>query len=386
MPWKEESTMSLRAEFLQLALLPEANISLLARRFGISRKTAYKWIGRTRHGLPPTDQSRKPRSSPRQTPAELEQRVLQLRARHPAWGGRKLRAVLRAEAPDQPAPAPSTITAILRRHDRLDGPRAGAPRDWQRFEHPQPNDLWQMDFKGHFALTDGSRCHPLTVLDDHSRFALGLAACPDERTETVQGALRDIFARHGLPSRMLMDNGSPWGDEGGQPYTRLTVWLLRLGIGVCHGRPYHPQTQGKDERFHRTLQGELLSRTTFTGLAECAERFAGWRAVYNTVRPHEALGLVAPVTRYRPSPRSYVADPPAFGYAPGWTIRQVASGGWVSVGGQRYRISKAFAGEALGVCARTDLDPPRTEAWFGPHRLGVLCPHRQMLVREPQPG
>jgi transposase InsO family protein len=381
MPWKEESIMSLRAEFLQLALLPDANISLLARRFGISRKTAYKWIGRVRDGLPVTDRSRKPHTSPRQTTPALEQRVVRLRDQYPAWGARKLGALLRAEDPDQPVPAPSTITAILRRHRRLDGPGAGQPRDWQRFEHPQPNDLWQMDFKGHFALTDGRRCHPLTVLDDHSRFALGLVPCADERTETVRDALRAIFTRYGLPSRMLMDNGSPWGDEGGQPYTRLTVWLMKLGISVSHGRPYHPQTQGKDERFHRTLQGELLGRVTFTDLADCADRFGAWRTVYNTVRPHEALGLSAPVTRYRPSPRPYVADPGGFEYPAGWPVRRVHAGGWLSVG-QKFRISKAFAGESLGLCERPEADGAVFEAWFGPHRLGVLCPHRQMLVRD----
>lgn len=382
MPWKEESTMSLRSEFLQLALLPDANISRLARRFAISRKTAYKWITRAQQAMPLTDQSRKPHSSPRQTPPELEQRIVQLRDQYPAWGARKILALLQRELPNQTLPVASTITAILRRHQRLDGPKAGQPRDWLRFEHPQPNDLWQMDFKGHFALTNAQRCHPLTVLDDHSRFCLGLVACRDERTETVQAALRTIFTQHGLPSRMLMDNGSPWGDEGGQPYTRLTVWLMKLGIGVSHGRPYHPQTQGKDERFHRTLQGELLAGVTFTGLEDCVERFATWRTVYNTIRPHEALEMSTPLSRYRPSPRCYVEDPPAFEYGSGWHVRRVHPGGWLSVGGHKYRISKAFAGESLGICERAGVSGQ--EVWFGPHRLGVLCPTRQMLTRLPR--
>jgi len=384
MSWKEESTMSLRAEFLQLVSLPDANISQLARRFAISRKTAYKWINRARAGTPLTDLSRKPHASPRQTPQPLELRILQLRDQYPAWGARKILALLQRETPHQILPVPSTITAILRRHQRLDGPKAGQDRDWQRFEHPHPNDLWQMDFKGHFALTNSHRCHPLSVLDDHSRFALGLVACGDERTETVQAALRTIFTLQGLPRHMLMDNGSPWGDEGGQPHTRLTVWLMKLGVGVSHGRPYHPQTQGKDERFHRTLQRELLAGVTFTSLEDCEQRFAAWRTIYNTIRPHEALGMSTPASRYRCSPRSYVEDPPEFEYGLGWQVRVVNPGGWLSVGGQRYRISKAFAGESLGICEREDADEPGREAWFGPHRLGVLCPTRQMLVRQPR--
>lgn len=154
MPWKEVSAMSARLEFLDLARLPGARISPLARRFGISRKTAYKWLGRDRAGEPLSDRSRKPAVSPGRTPAEVEELVLELRERYPTWGGRKLRAVL-LQSPGAASPSASTITEILRRRGRLDGARTGEPRDWQRFEHPAPNDLWQMDFKGHFALADG---------------------------------------------------------------------------------------------------------------------------------------------------------------------------------------------------------------------------------------
>ena len=238
MPWKESSRMSLRTDFVLLAQQPDTNLSLLAQRFGISRKTAYKWLKRFQAGEPDAlgDRSRKPHTSPTRTTHALEQQILQLRAQHPAWGGRKLRARLLAVG-QAAVPAASTITAILRRHGCLDGPRAGVPRDWQRFEHPAANDLWQMDFKGHFGLTDGSRCHPLTVLDDHSRYALGLIACPDEQTATVRTALTTLFGRYGLPRRLLTDNGPPWGDPTDRGYTPLTVWLLCLGVRVSQGRP-----------------------------------------------------------------------------------------------------------------------------------------------------
>lgn len=382
MPWKEVSAMSARTEFLDLARLPGANRSQLARRFGISRKTAYKWLGRERAGEPISNRSRKPTLSPGRTPAEVEELVLKLRAQYPAWGGRKLRALLKP-SPGAKPPSASTITEILRRHGKLDGSRAGQPRDWQRFEHPAPNDLWQMDFKGHFALADGRRCHPLTVLDDHSRYCLGLVPCADERTETVQRALRRIFAHHGLPAKMLMDNGPPWGDRGEQSYTRLTVWLLELGIAVGHGRPYHPQTQGKDERFHRTLVEEVLKRETFATFEECEARFVAWRTTYNTIRPHEALGLEPPSRRYRFSPRTFAEPAPRLVYAEDLEIRRVQNGGGLWFRDERYWVPPAFIHRGLGMHQPGPGDP--IVVWFGPHRLGDLDPESKKLIRRREP-
>src|SRR5688572_30609433 len=267
MPWNECTVLSQRQEFLVFARQGGLSVSVLARRFGISRKTAYKWLTRGGDGAAADvrDRSRRPRHSPAQTPAALEQQVLELRQRHPTWGGRKLRARLLHLGLPQ-VPAASTITAILHRQGLIDPAQSARHQPWQRFEHPQPNDLWQMDFKGHFALTGGGRCHPLTVLDDHSRYALTLWACGNEQAGTVQEQLTHTFRTYGLPWRMLMDNGPPWGNPQGSghprgsPWTGLTVWLLRLGVHVTHGRPFHPQTQGKDERFHRTLVQEVLDR------------------------------------------------------------------------------------------------------------------------------
>src|SRR5262249_48689597 len=153
-------------------------------------------------------------------------------------------------------------------------------RAFVRFERPEANDLWQMDFKGPWALPEGNRCHPLTVLDDHSRFALGLRACGNERTETVQAELTTIFRRYGLPRTMLTDNGSRWGGSGRGELTALGIWLVRLGIGVHHGQPRHPETQGKDERFHRTLKAEVLAGHVAHDLADCQCHFDRWREVY----------------------------------------------------------------------------------------------------------
>jgi transposase InsO family protein len=354
MPWKVRDAMSLRAELVSLMQQEGANVSALARGFGVSRTTAYTWAQRAQRGQGAAlaDRSRRPATSPWKTAAAVEARVVALRGEHPAWGGRKLRRRLQDQGVAA-VPATSTITGILHRHGLIAGQESAKHQAFQRFEHAAPNDLWQMDFKGHVAMEQG-RCHPLTVLDDHSRYSLGLQACDNERTETVQERLTAIFRRYGLPWRMLMDNGSPWGDDGTHPYTPLTLWLLRMDIAISHGRPYHPQTQGKDERFHRTLKAEVLGQA-LRDLAHCQERFDRWREVYNHERPHEALGLAVPASRYRASHRSFPELLPPLEYAPGILVRKVGDHGKISYLGKFYRLPKAFKGYPVGLRA-TDND------------------------------
>ena len=205
--------MESRAEFVGLAGAEEANVSALCRRFGISRKTGYKWLGRHRADGALGERSRRPCSSPSRTSAEMEAAVLALRRERSSWGGRKLRRRLLDQGHGG-VPSASTITAILVRNGCIDAAQAQHHVPWRRFEHDRPNALWQMGFKGHF-VAGGGRCHPLTVLDDHSRHVVCLAACADEVTATVQGRLVATFRRYGLPERMSMDNGSPWGDVPG---------------------------------------------------------------------------------------------------------------------------------------------------------------------------
>lgn len=215
--------MSERVEFVQLASRDDAQMSALCRAYGISRKTGYKWLRRYQTdgeaGL--IDQSRCPHQSPRRTPVEVETAVLAVRADHPAWGGRKIKAWL--ERRGLPAPSASTITAILERHGVLREAEAAVQRPWQRFAAAAPNDLWQLDFKGVVHLEQGN-AFPLSVLDDHSRFALGLFACPDQQQPTVQTHLTTVFQRYGLPHRILSDNGPPWGAAGQQGLTALEAW------------------------------------------------------------------------------------------------------------------------------------------------------------------
>jgi transposase InsO family protein len=296
--------------------------------------------------------------------------VVAVRDAHPAWGGRKIRRRL-GDLGERGMPSASTITRILDRHDRLDRGLGREHRAWERFERAVPNELWQMDFKGHFALASG-RCHPLTVLDDHSRYALAIAACGDEREATVRLALTATFRRHGLPERMLMDNGAPWGTPDTE-HTRLTVWLMQLGVAVSHGRPYHPQTQGKDERFHRTLKAEAVGRRLFRDLLECQRRFDDWRIVYNTERPHQAIELATPATRYRPSPRSFPESLPPFDYADGAIIRLVDVAGCISFRNRCFKIGKAFTG--LRVALRPSDRDGRFDVLFQHHAVAAISLH-----------
>lgn len=198
MPWKESTAVEERKRFIQEAKIGIAPFTRLCQRYGISRQTGYKWLKREREegqkGL--EERSRKPKNSPAQSPPEVEAEVLRIRDEHPVWGGRKIRKIMEREG-KVPVPSASTITAILRRNDKLDPDESRKREAFIRFEYEEPNQLWQMDFKGHFRLLDGQYCHPLTIVDDHSRFLVGLKACADERALTVQRQLSQIFEQYG---------------------------------------------------------------------------------------------------------------------------------------------------------------------------------------------
>jgi len=350
MPWRSHSTMSLRLEFVQRALDEGANVRALCRAFEVSPKTAYKWLRRYEQSGAEalSDQSRRPHASPNRTSAELEERIVALRRQHPDWGARKLRRrllVLGASA----LPAPSTITAILHRRDLIDPRESALHEPCRRFEAAAPNDLWQMDFKGDFPLLCGARCAPWTALDDHSRFSLGLKACTEMDRAIVRGHLVDTFREHGLPLAILCDNGPPWGtcgQEGLTGYTALGVWLLRLGVRLVHSSICHPQTLGKDERFHRTLKREVLAHHPegFLGSQECQRALDQWQRIYNYERPHEALGLAVPAERYRASERVYPEVLPPLSYGSSDIVRRVHDQGEIFFRGKRLRIRRAFSG------------------------------------------
>lgn len=368
MPWREVSKMDERREFVRLAMQEGANRRELCRRFGIHPDTGYKWLTRAAAGEELSDRSRRPHTSPERTPVAIEQRVVAVRDAHPAWGARKIVRYLEREgiAP----PVRSTTHDILRRHDRIVVPAGGACA-CLRFEKPAPNLLWQMDFKGHVALSGGGRCHPLTIVDDHSRYAVGLEACGNEQAATVQSRLEGVFRRYGLPDAFFVDNGTPWGGASGQRWTRLGVWLLKLGVAVLHSRPYHPQSRGKNERFHRTLKAEVFALQRFRDLAEVQCAFNHWRAVYNLDRPHQALGQEVPASRYRPSLRAMPLHLAAPEYHEGEIVRRVGTTkAYVSFKNRLWKVPEAFCGEQLAIRPRST--DGHYSICFGAHELATI--------------
>jgi transposase InsO family protein len=368
--------MSLRKEFVKFARAEGANISELCRRYGVSRKTGYKWLQRYaqqgEEGL--AERPRRPRSSPRQTPAAVAQSIEKARREHPAWGARKLRAFLERRSGKR-LPAVSTVHAVLQRGGLITSEAREAAQRWQRFERAAPNELWQMDFKGHFGIgTSGVRCHPFTMLDDCSRYNLALRAFPNETMVTVQRALEESFGHYGLPLEILCDNGPPWGCPAGRQYwTTLGVWLLRAGVRVTHGRPLHPQTQGKDERFHRTLEAEVLKPgCTWATQREVQRAFDEWREIYNHQRPHRSLGEKVPSDVYVPSSRRFGGTlPPVESYhLAGDLSRRVLQRGQIAFGSRRWRIGEGFSGHLVAL-RETNRDGVFT-VWFCRTPLGEL--------------
>lgn len=355
MPWKEVSVVNLRNEFIKL-VKNNGNITRVCKNFGISRKTGYKWLERFgtsgEKGL--EDLSRRPIRSPERTNTAMEEAILEVRERHPKWGGRKIRRVLQGRGLTD-VPAPSTITEILKRNGLIDELETSKYSWSKRFERQYPNDLWQMDFKGHVACPEG-RCHPLTVLDDHSRYSVVLKACLDERTQTVQSHLIEAFRKYGLPNQIINDNGPPWGNQGRNPFTQLTVWLMRLGVLVSNSAPAHPETLGKDERFHRTLKAELLGDSIPWRIDQTQTKFDQWRFEYNHLRPHEALNMETPSARFNISNRPFPESLPPIEYGTGDIVRKVQFGGIVHFKGREIQVPRALVGCAVALRSRPQCD------------------------------
>lgn len=368
MPWREVSVMDQRREFVRLAMQEGANRRELCRRYRIHPSTGYKWLGRQQANEDLVELSRRPHTSPSRTVTDLEERILAVRDAHPAWGARKIASCL--ERAGHSPPALSTIHAILSRSGRI-GPSPRHPPAGQRFEMSAPNLLWQMDFKGWVRIGNNAQCHPLTVLDDHSRYDLCLQACADQRGETVRDRLETTFHHYGLPDAVFVDNGSPWSDSSGEHWTRFSVWLLKLGISVIRSRPYHPQSRGKNERFHRTLEAEVFALRCFRNLAAAQDAFDAWREVYNFVRPHEALDQQVPASRYRPSPRVLPDRLPSPQYDSSEIVRTVSTTkSYVSFKGRLWKVPQAFGGERLAI--RPLSIDGRYGVFFAAHQVATI--------------
>jgi transposase InsO family protein len=343
MPWKEENLMSLKEDFIEQALSRKTTFAELCRCFKITRKTGYALLKRySQEGLPGLEpKSKKPLSSPTKTSSAIENAIIDLRFKQPTWGAKKILKILSLKNTEN-LPSISTVNEILKRNNLITIEDSLKRQKLIRFEREHPNDLWQMDFKGHFQLLTKETCYPLTILDDHSRYSLCIKACENEQHLTVKKRLIHIFKKYGLPKQINVDNGNPWGNSKLLPYTAFTVWLMRLGIRVSHSRPRHPQTNGKLERFHRTLKQDVILRQPLRSFYHAQKIFDKWRHEYNNSRPHEAIEMDFPVNRYLSSARKMPETLPILEYYPGAILRKVRGNGFISYRSKEYLVGEAF--------------------------------------------
>jgi transposase InsO family protein len=347
MPWSEVGVQEQRMQFVIRATSGKENRSALCREFGISRPTGYHWCRRYKQLRSLTalqEHSRRPHHCPQQTESWKEQRVVVLR-QQTGWGAKKLRVLLREEEGIH-LPV-RTIHRILARHGLVSN-AAHEPAPGH-FERTEPNELWQMDTKGSYTLRD-AECHALSILDDHSRYAVGLYALPELCGEKAHACLVETFRCYGLPQALLMDRGALWWSaQNGWGLTWLSVRLIEQGIRLLYGRVRHPQTQGKVERFHRTLGEALRHRGVPQEFGQWQEVLAEFRASYNERRPHEALGMKRPMESYQRSSQSYQECVKEWEYPSGSEVRRLNPQGMLSEQSRRWFVCEALAGQRVRV-------------------------------------
>jgi putative transposase len=374
MPWKTRSLWETRQRFVQAALRGLQPVAQLCREAGISRKTGFKWLARFRHlgGPGLRDRSRRPRRSPRQTPARWLKAIVQLRRQHSSWGSKKIYARLRRQHPRAHLPKGRTITRWLQRLELTPRRRGHARRGPQlprsALTIPQaPNDVWTVDFKGWFRTRDGQRVDPLTVRDLFSRYILGIRLLRFNH-ETIRRYFQGLFRSFGQPAIIRVDHGSPFAGDGALELSRLSAWWLRLGIDVEFIRRARPQDNGAHEQMHRVYKAELATPPAATPRGQ-QWRTTRWIAYYNEQPPHEGLGQSVPARRYYKSRRRYrgaLAQPT---YPRRWLRRRVTSSGYVRWRGRLRVIGRAFGGQDVGfrpVAAEIH------EVYFARHLIGVL--------------
>ena len=325
MPWESRTVKEQREGFVEAAT-HQSNFSAVCREYGITRKTGYKWVERYQAGEDLEDQSREPHRKPHKTPPEVEAEILRVRAENPGWGARTIRQVLENEGVAG-LPSARTVNTVLNRYGCIEEEESQKRKAYLRYERNACNEMWQADFKGEFKTRDGKYCYPLDILDDHSRFAIKIKAS-DTTANVVIPAFKEAFLAYGLPNAVLTDNGVQFaGFRNG--CTQFEKWLMCLDILPIHGRIKHPQTQGKIERFHRSMKSEFLKYHDFDDAAHANFALQGWKDKYNYSRPHEALGMKTPGAVYVPSTRQLPARIKRWEYDGRFHVIKVNSWGYV---------------------------------------------------------
>jgi len=373
-PWKEIRVVDERIRFIAAVQEdPKGNFAQLCRRFGIHRSKGYKWLQRYNELGPSGLEDRKPVAweCPHRTADEVVDRIVGMRKEHPHDGPKKLRARLLQQDPRLQLPAASTIGEILDRYGLIRPRRARLrvpPHPSPLEPCQQPNDLWCVDFKGHFALGDGSRCHPLTITDGASRYLIKCEALTEPKEGPVRRHFELAFREFGLPTRIRSDNGPPFASKALGGLSRLSVWWVQLGIVPERIEPGQPQQNGRHERMHRTL-GEHTAQPAAATMADQQRAFDRFRHDYNQERPHEALGQTPPAAHYEPSLRVLPDRPRAPEYGGDFVVRQVNSNGRLSWKGTMLRVTKLLAEQPVGL---KPIDDDEWELYFGPLLIGVV--------------
>lgn len=347
MPWTTTSVTEQRIKFVIRASQDSVNMSALCDEFNISRPTGYLWLDRYRQsdslsGI--VERSRRPLHCPSRTPRPHEERVVALRQEF-GWGAKKIRVLLLREGLDLKV---ATINRILKRKDLIHQMDSHRPAV-KRFEREHPNQLWQMDFKGDYPSGKG-RCYPLSVLDDHSRYGIGLFALSGQDTKTVRDCLVKAFETCGVPHAILTDHGIPWwSTSNNHGLTRLSVNLIDQGIKLYYSGIRHPQTQGKVERFHRTLSESIRHKGRPNSLSGWKQTLKNFLYEYNHIRPHEALQMATPSEHYQPSQKAYNPAPKKWEYPEGSVVETLNTRGWLGKSRTRYFVSEALAEKEVRV-------------------------------------
>ena len=343
MPWERRTVEDQRREFAEAAMQC-SNFSALCREFGIDRHTGYKWKERYEACHPLSDKSRRPHTTPTKTPEEVELLILAVRADNPGWGAKTIHKVLTNEGHTN-LPCVKTVNNILNRYGCISPEESMKRQPFTRFEKERCNVMWQTDFKGEFRMEDGNYCYPLTILDDHSRFSLKIAPRLSTANVVIPVFL-EVFREYGMPESILSDNGAQFaGFKKG--YTQFERWLMDLDILPIHGRIKHPQTQGKIERFHRTMKQELLNHTQVANIEDAQNKFCIWREKYNNIRPHEALNMRTPGEVYELSQREYREKIEKFEYGGEYHIIKVNSWGYARFAHHQVYLSETMANQYI---------------------------------------
>jgi transposase InsO family protein len=353
MPWVETDAVEQRGQFVRDVRLGVYPVTELCARYGISRKTGYKWLARFAVGGAGAlvDRSRAPHYSPQRIAPETAALLCAARRTHPTWGPRILLDWLAARHPGFVRPAISTAGDLLARRGLVKRRRRR-----RRYAHPgvvppltrAPNDLWTADFKGHFRTRDGVYCYPLTVADQHTRYLLACHALPSTRAAGVQPVFERLFREHGLPRAIRTDNGVPFANNGWHGLTHLNVWWLRLGIQHQRIRPAHPEENGTHERMHKTLKYDA-TRPPRAHRAAQHRALQAFRRLYNDERPHQALGGRPPAALYERSARPYPSRLAPIEYPRHFEVRRVVRSGQIFFKNRLLFISKALEDQPLGL-------------------------------------